>query len=141
MKTFYSPLLLTIGGNLLYHIGQKFVPKTANPLLVLIVVYTISLTGCAVIYCFSPDKSLVNSLKENNWSVLAIGFGAAIVELGYLLAYRMGWNISLASVTSSIAVTLLLIPIGFFLFRESLSVSKILGILFCVLGLMLVTQK
>jgi uncharacterized membrane protein len=141
MKTFYLPLLFAIGGNLLYHCGQKSVPQNANPLSVLIVAYAISLTSCTLIYCFTSDRQLVSALKGNNWSVLAIGLGAAIVEIGYLLAYRMGWNISVASMTSSVAVAALLIPIGILFFRESLSASNLLGIIFCILGLMLLTRR
>jgi uncharacterized membrane protein len=133
--------MMVIGGNLLYHCGQKSVPKNASPLLVLIVAYAISLTICIVIYCFTSDRSMVSAIKGNNWSVLAIGLGAVIVEIGYLLAYRMGWNISVTSMTSSVAVATLLIPIGLLFFRERLSTANFFGIILCAVGLMLLTRK
>src|ERR1044071_4093792 len=141
MNNFYLPLVLVIGGNLLYHCGQKSVPKNAYPLLVLIVAYAISLTICMLIYCFTSDRPLGSILKENNWSVLAIGLGAAIVEIGYLLAYRMGWNISVTSMTSSVMVAAILFPIGVLVFRERVSSANLLGIIFCIFGLILIIRK
>lgn len=70
-----------------------------------------------------------------------VALGAASIEIGFLLAYRVGWNISIAPVASSVAVALLLIPIGLIAFKEHLSIANVLGIMFCVVGLILVTRK
>lgn len=58
-----------------------------------------------------------------------------------MLAYRMGWRIGLAAITTNVAVTCLLIPIGLLLFKEQLSPRNIIGLIFCMLGLALVAQK
>jgi drug/metabolite transporter (DMT)-like permease len=58
-----------------------------------------------------------------------------------LLTYRVGWNISLASITCSVAVALVLLPIGVFAFKEQLSLKNIIGLALCLAGLFLVTKK
>ena len=65
--------------------------------------------------------------------------GLAIVvvglEVGFLLAYRAGWNISLAAIVSNASLTLLLIPIGMLLFRERPTPVNLIGVAICVAGL------
>ncbi len=142
MKSFYFPLVLTIGGNILYHVSQRSIPKTAHPLVTMMLAYAVGLIICALGLLFYPaEKSLLNSARESNWAVFLIGVGAAGVEIGYLLAYRAGWRISVAPIVSSVGVTLLLIPIGIMIFREQLSARNVIGIVLCVIGLALVTHE
>jgi hypothetical protein len=70
-----------------------------------------------------------------------MGVGAVVIEVGFLLAYRAGWNISTAAVACSTAVTLMLVPIGLVAYKEHLSLRNIVGLLFCLLGLILVAKK
>jgi uncharacterized membrane protein len=142
MKSFYLPLVLTVGGNILYHIAQKSVPKTASPLITMMLAYAVAIIVCTMFAVVYPaDKSVLIALRDSNWTVLAIGIGVAAVEIGFLLAYRAGWNISVAPVTSSVAVALLLIPIGVIAFRERLSAWNVVGLVLCVAGLVLVARK
>jgi uncharacterized membrane protein len=142
MKLVYLPLALTVGGNLLYHVSQKFIPPAANPLVTMILAYTVAIVVCSVCAIFYPaEKSFLISARESNWAVLALGIGVATVEIGFLLAYRVGWEISVAPVLSGVAVALLLIIVGVAAFSEHLSVTKVAGIVFCATGLVLLTWQ
>jgi uncharacterized membrane protein YdcZ (DUF606 family) len=142
MKNFYLPLALAVGGNLLYHLSQKSMPKAANPLYVITIAYLVGIALCLLYgFVYPNEKSFMETMRESNWAVFAMGVGAVIIELGFLLAYRAGWNISTAAVVCSTAVTLMLIPIGVFAFKEHLSLRNVVGLLFCVLGLILVAKK
>lgn len=142
MKNFYLPIALAIGGNLLYHLSQKSIPKTVNPIFVITIAYVVGIVACLLYSLAYPnDKSFMDTLRESNWAVYAMGVGAVIIEVGFLLAYRAGWNISTAAVVCSTAVTLALIPIGVFGFKEHLSVRNVVGLLLCMLGLILVAKK
>jgi uncharacterized membrane protein len=79
-------------------------------------------------------------LKESNWAVVVVGAAAACIEIGFLLAYRSGWRISVAAVATNVAVTLMLVPIGIIIFKDHLSLRNIVGLIFCVLGLVLVVR-
>jgi uncharacterized membrane protein len=142
MRSFYFPLVLTISGNILYHVAQKSVTRTANPLVTMMIAYGVGIIVCAIGFLFYPaGKPFLSSVKEANWAAFAIGIGATAVEIGYLLAYRTGWNISLAPILTSVTVTLLLIPIGLLIFREQLSAWNVLGIVLCIMGLVLISRK
>jgi len=56
------------------------------------------------------------------------------------LVYRAGWKLGVAAVATNVAVTAMLIPIGIIVFKDHLSLRNILGLIFCVLGLVLVVQ-
>jgi len=60
------------------------------------------------------------------------------LEVGFLLAYRAGWNISMAGIVSASAVALVLIPVGLVVFKEKLTVFNLLGVLLCIVGLVMV---
>jgi len=135
-------MVLVIGGNLIYHLSQKSLPKAANPLYTMIIVYGIAIIACAACaLAFPTGKTFFQSAKETNLTVFLLGLSVAMIEVGFLFVYRVGWNVSTASITTSVAVTLMLIPIGVIVFKEHLTVRNIVGLLFCMLGLILVAKK
>ena len=91
-------------------------------------------------FAYPGKKTIVESLRESNWAVFILGLAAASIELGFLLAYRASWRISLAAVATNVTVTILLVPIGVMIFKDHLSLRNILGLVFCILGLVLVVR-
>jgi uncharacterized membrane protein len=141
MRNFYFPLILAVGGMLFYHLAQKSIPKGINPFYAMIIAYGVGIIVLGICALMLPDnKSFVSSLTESNWAVFVVGAAAACIELGFLLAYRSGWRISLAAVATNVAVTLLLVPIGIVIFKDHLSPRNVIGLIFCVLGLVLVVR-
>ena len=139
---YYMAIGLTVVSNVLYHVFLKVTPATVNPMLSLIITYLTAAVATTVIYLLYPDKvSLTAGLKELNWASYALGLAIVGLEVGFMLAYRAGWNITLAGLVSSTTVSLLLIPVGLLLFRESLSAVNALGIALCLAGLILVNYK
>src|SRR6267378_6839394 len=139
--TFYLPLGLAVGGMLFYHLAQKSIPKEINPFHATIIAYVagiVVLTIC--VFAFPGNKSFVDSVRHSNWAVFVVGAAAACIEVGFLLAYRWGWKISVAAVATNVAVTAMLIPIGIIIFKDHLSLRNILGLIFCILGLVLVVR-
>jgi uncharacterized membrane protein len=141
MTSFYGPFVITVGGMLLYHLSQKSIPKEMNPFHATAIAYLMGIVVCAILgFTYSANRSIISSLKISNWAVLGMGVGAAAIEVGFMLAYRQGWRISLTAVATNVAVTALLIPIGLLVFREHLSPRNILGVVFCAFGLLLVVR-
>jgi drug/metabolite transporter (DMT)-like permease len=142
MRSVYLPIAMIIFGGLLYQVAQKAIPKTAFPLHAIIIAYLAGILVCALFTLFfSSESSFFNSLKESNWAIFTVGIGAAFIEIGFLLAYRIGWNLASTSVLVNIAIAVLLIPIGLILFKEKLSVSQSFGIALCIIGLLLIARK
>ena len=141
MTYFYFPFALTVGGMLFYHLAQKSIPKEMNPFHATIIAYAVGIALCAICaLTYSDKKSFVDSLRESNWAVFVLGAAAACIELGFLLVYRAGWKLGVAAVATNVAVTAMLIPIGIIVFKDHLSLRNILGLIFCVLGLVLVVR-
>jgi uncharacterized membrane protein len=141
MNAFYLPFALTVGGMLFYHISQKSMPKEMNPFVVTIMAYGVGILLCALCaFVYPGKKNIFASIRGSNWAVFVLGAAAASIELGFLLAYRAGWRISVAAVASNVAVTILLIPVGIIVFKDHLSFRNVLGLIFCILGLALVAR-
>lgn len=141
MPSFYLPFVITVSGMLLYHVSQKSIPKEINPFHATAIAYLMGIVICVILgFTYSTNRSLPGSLKSTNWAVLGMGMGAAAIEVGFMLGYRMGWRISLTAVATNVAATAILIPIGLMAYREHLSMRNILGVIFCIIGLLLVVR-
>ena len=142
MFLFYFSIGLTVISNVLYHVVQKSTPGSVNPALSLVVTYATAAAAClALLPIFPLRGGLGQSLRELNWASYALAFTLIGLELGFLLAYRAGWKISLGPLVSNVAVAIVLVPVGLLLFREKISLVNLVGIAVCLLGLVLVNHK
>lgn len=138
----YGAIALTILSNVLYHLLQKSIPANVNPLLSLAVTYLVAATATLLLIPFFPlQGNLGAELRKINWA--SFGLGAVIIglELGFLTAYRTGWNVSTASLVANTTVALLLLPVGLLLYKEHLTPINLLGIVLAIAGLVLVNLK
>ena len=142
MNGFYLAFALTVFGMLLYHLSQKAVPAETNPFFVITIAYVVGIALCLVIALFYPaKKGLIETFRASNWAVFTLGAAAALIELGFLLAYRTGWRISIAAVATNAAAAVVLIPVGLLVFKDHLSLKNIIGLIFCIVGLALVIRQ
>jgi hypothetical protein len=137
----FIPIIMVVTFSIAYHVGQKSTPSGLNPMVALIVTYlTASVVSIIAYFLFIPKEGaigMIASLKQVNWASYVLGFAVVGLELGYLLAYRAGWNITLTSLISNSLVALLLIPVGMFFFKESLSANTVSCSVFRVCSLFL----
>jgi drug/metabolite transporter (DMT)-like permease len=139
---FLAPFLLAVAGLATYHIAQKAVPVTAHPLALLAVAYAIAAAAClAMLPLFAPGQSLRAAFGSVPWMVVLIALGMLGLEVGYLLAYRAGWPLSLTAVGASTLVALVLVPVGVAFFRETVTPVRIAGIALCLAGLALLARR
>ena len=133
-----SAMALTILGYFTYHIFQKSVAASVHPVVAIIMAYGTGLIFGLVLLLFlkNPLEAL-GTAKHANWAVYGIGLAVFTMEIGFLLSYRSGWHMSIGVTVCNTIVTLLLIPVGIFFFREHLSVLNTLGIFLCIGGLTL----
>jgi uncharacterized membrane protein len=141
MRSYYTPFALAVGGSLLYHLSQRSIPKGANPFYATVIAYLIGAALClACAQMYPAGKSFAETWRGANWAVFAVAVAVVMIELGFLLAYRAGWKVSVAAVSVNVAVTAALLPVGVLLLKEQLSLRNVVGLVFCVLGLVLVTR-
>ncbi len=142
MNTSYLPILVIIAGGVIYQLSQKVVAPGVNAYLAVIVAYLVGIVLCACAAFFYPaEESFWASAKKMNLAILGIGFGAALIEVGFLIAYRQGWKISLTSMLVNMIISMILVPIGILFFREKISGWNALGICFYLAGLILISKK
>ena len=139
---FFFSLAIVILANVLYHTAQKSITPNVHPLIATIAAYIAAILLCLPMFLILPlQTSLSEELKRINWATYALGLSIVGVELGYLLAYRAGWNISIASTIANVAIAIFLIPVGVWLFKESVSWTTLLGIVLCLAGVALIAKK
>lgn len=139
MVLFYSSILLALAAMTLYHLVLKVTPSDVNPAISLIVTYATCILLCLGLLLFFPLKSsLVAAFRQLNWTSFGLAFALVGLEVGFLLAYRAGWNVSMASIVVSVAVAVLLVPVGLLLFKETLSPLNVIGVLVCIAGFVMV---
>jgi drug/metabolite transporter (DMT)-like permease len=134
-------VMLAVGGGVIYHVAAKSVPRDAAPTLVLLVAYVTALAFTGLAHFSWPIER-----GHTPWSrllhpgVLGVGVGAAMIELGYVLAYRAALPVSVTSVGINSMVAALLIPVGLLAFDEHLSATRIAGIVLSLTGVWLLRQ-
>jgi drug/metabolite transporter (DMT)-like permease len=143
MNYFFPPILIVFG-LVIYQYSQKTTDQDANPFLVVTLAYLFGIAICLVGYFVIPSNSntpVLPMLKTVAWSALGIGAGAAAIEIGFMLAYRAGWNVSLLPISVNVISAAMLIVVGLLVFKESISLEKIAGIALCIAGFVLITLR
>jgi drug/metabolite transporter (DMT)-like permease len=137
----FFPIALAVGALTLYHVCAKAIAPQAHPLVVLLAVYATAFACTAALLPLFPLKAgPVEAARHLNWAVFALGAVIVAYEVGAILAYRAGWEISLASVLMTAGAAALLLPIGLVFFGEHLSPTKAVGLLFAVVGVALISR-
>lgn len=141
MFIYVMSIVIIVASNIVYNICQKSTPSTANPFAALLVTYITAIVITFVALLFNKgDRGFIQSFSDLNWTSIVLGIAILGLEFGYLLAYRAGWNISIGSLVANIFLALALIPVGVLFYKESFELHKVLGITFCIVGLVLINK-
>jgi multidrug transporter EmrE-like cation transporter len=133
---------VAIAATVAYHIVMKLTPAGANPYLSLAVTYSVVTAAFAAVYVALPGAApLRTAIGHLNWTALALGVVVVFLDLGFLMLYRGGFDVSLGQIITQSAAALLLVLIGVAFFAEKLSLVNVGGILLCVVGLWLINRK
>ncbi len=138
----YWPVLLVVLSNVFYNICAKSTPNNLNPFAGLTVTYLVAAVASAIaFFTLSPSGNLVQEYKHLNWSTFVMGLAAVGLEAGFIYLYKVGWNISTGQLVTSSLLAVCLIVIGYFFYNEAISVTKVIGILVCLVGLFLINNS
>ena len=139
MFNYVWPIVLVILSNVFYQICAKSVPKGMNPLASLTVTYLIgAVVSFALYYILGKDANIIKEFSQINWAPFVLGFVIVGLEVGYIYAYKAGWQVSTAQIVQAALVAIVLVFVGYGLYHESLSLKKIAGIVICLGGLVLI---
>jgi drug/metabolite transporter (DMT)-like permease len=139
---FYITALLTILGGLGYQFFIKRVPAGLNPFLNVIAIYTIVILLCSVLLLVFPIQGNVSDqLKQLSWIHLVLAISVIFIEVGFLLMYRYGWNLSTGNLVTGVFINVILAAIGLWFLSEKLNPINVLGIVLSVLGVALIGYR
>ena len=142
MFSYIWPVALVVISNTLYQVCAKSVPEGMNPLASLTVTYLIgAVVSCALYYVLNRDANLVRELRLTNWAPIVLGVVIVGLEVGFIYAFRAGWQVGTTQIITSAVVAVLLIFVGYLLYHEAITWNKIAGIIICVAGLVLINWK
>ena len=133
------PLLLIVGANCFYNICTKSMPEGTSPFGSLAVTYLVGAVLSAVLFLVSvkPAEAL-HEIAKVNWTSFVLGFAIVGLEVGYVFLYRAGWKINNGALTANLCLAVALLIIGFFLYKETISIKQVAGIIVCGIGLFLI---
>jgi drug/metabolite transporter (DMT)-like permease len=136
----FAPLMLVVAGSLVYHVAAKSVPKALDPVASVIGVYAAALVASIAVYVAARPGSMPAITHLSHPAVAAVGLGALMIELGFLITYRAAWPVSTASVMTNGLVAVLLVPIGALMFSEAITLVRVIGVALCLIGVSLLQR-
>ena len=136
----FAPLMLVVAGSLVYHVAAKSVPKALDPVASVIGVYAAALVASIVVYAAARPGSVPGLTQMWHPAIAAVGLGALMIELGFLVSYRAQWPVSMASLMTNGLVAVLLVPIGALMFGETITVVRVIGVALCLIGVSLIQR-
>lgn len=141
MFAYIWPLALVVLSNVAYQICTKETPDALNPLASLTVTYLVGAVVAGVLYyATTKNADIIREYSHMNWSSAALGVSIVGLEVGFIYAYKAGWQISTLSIVQSAFLAILLIFVGFVLYKEALSPTKLIGIVICLVGLYFINK-
>lgn len=144
MFAYLWPIGLVIIANIVYQISAKEVPSAMDAFASLTICYGIATAMtliCFFIFSGAGISGLMAEYAKINWAVIVLGITAVGLEVGYVFAYKNGWEVSLIYVMQSAIMAAMLLVVGYFLYKEGLTWNKLAGIAVCLFGLILINRK
>jgi len=140
MIAYIWPVALIVLSNTMYQVCAKSVPDRMDPMASLTVTYLIGAVLSGGLYFLLGGRSLMQEYHRLNWAPLALGVAIVGLEVGSIFAYRAGWQVSTKYVMQSAFISVALLVIGYLVYHEALSWSKVLGMAICLAGLFLMNR-
>ena len=134
------PILIVVLANTMYNICAKSTPGDVNPFGTLMITYLVAVFITLIIFVVmvKPENVAVE-LSKINWTAFALAISVVLLEVGYILIYRAGWNINNASLVANICLACSLLVVGLLMYNETLNAKQIIGFVICIIGLIFVT--
>lgn len=142
MLSYVWPIALVILSNTVYQICSKSVPEGVSPFSALTVTYLVGAL-CTVILNFVTGNgtNIFKDFAKMNWAPYVLGLVIVGLEVGFIYAYKAGWQVSTASIVQSSFLAVALIFVGYLLYHEELTWNKLVGTAICLIGLVFINIK
>lgn len=141
---YYISIIIIVVSNVFYHLASKEVPGNTNPFFFVMVSYVVGFVLALTAFIVTAGQGdLISAVKEQsrlvNWTFLVLGISVIGLEIGNVLMYRAGWDISKGALFTNILFALILVSIGVVVFKEDFSTRHAAGLISCLIGMYLLT--
>lgn len=141
MLSYIWPIALVVLSNTLYQICAKSVPDDLDPFASLTVTYLVGALASFILYCaLSGNVNILREYGKLNWAPAALGIVIVGLEVGFIYVYRAGWPVSTAQIVQSAFLAVILLFVGFAVYKEAITVNKAVGMLVCLAGLYIINK-
>ena len=135
------PIGLIVFSNVFYHICSKQTPEGVHPLAALTVTYVVAAVDSGLLYLIiTPGAHLLREYKSLNWTSVVLGLAIVGLEAGSMYMYKAGWNINSGHLVHSSILAVLLVFVGYLLYHEAITFTKLAGIGICLVGIFLINR-
>jgi drug/metabolite transporter (DMT)-like permease len=139
---FYVSAFVAIVGAVGYQYFVKRVPASLNPIVSVVGIYVAVLAlGVVLLPLFPAEGGLLHHVRQLSWIQLALAVSVIMIELGFLLMYRCGWDLSTGNLVTGVLINLVLVGLGVTLLGEQVSRVNGIGIALCILGVALISYR
>ena len=137
----YWPIGLAVLAEVMYQISSKSTPHDLNPFASLTITYLIgAAVSAGIFFIMSKGGNILNEWSHANWTMFLLGFAIVGLEAGSIYMYRVGWNVNTGYIVKACFIAVALLLVGYFVYKEQVSVTKVAGIAVCMLGLFLINR-
>lgn len=134
--SFIWPVALIVFSNILYQICCKGVREEMDVYASMTVTYAVAtLFSALMFFITSRGENIFQQFKLSNWATVVLGIVITGLEVGFIYAYKAGWKVSVLATVTNAFLAIALIFLGFFMYRESITWSKVIGVVICLVGL------
>jgi len=138
---YYVPVLVVVAANTIYHVAAKGMPNTSSTFAPLIWTYLTAMVVTVVMFFLtSPTKDLFVQMRATNVAPFILGAAVVGLEFGFVLLYKVGWNISIGPTVCNILVGTAVLVVGVLVYKEHISMQQIIGIALCGAGLFFINK-
>lgn len=142
MFSYVWPIALIVLSNVVYQICAKSVSDGMNPMASLVITYAVGAVFSLILYkLLFRGESLAAEFAKMSFAPVLLGVVLVGLEVGFIYAYKAGWEVSVLSVVQSAFLAIALIFMGYLLYHEPVTRSKLIGVVICLIGLAFINHK
>lgn len=141
MINYLWPLAIIVFSNIVYQICTKGIPQQMNTYASMTVTYAVATLFSAIMFFVTTGGSnILNEFRFSNWATVILGIVITGLEVGFIYAYKAGWKVSTLATVTNAFLAIGLLVLGFFMYHENISLTKIVGVLICLVGLWFINR-
>ena len=139
---FFTSAVVAILGAVSYQFFVKRVPASLNPIVSVMGVYVaVLILSITLLLIFPAEGGFIKHVRQLSWVQLVIAVSVFMLELGFLLMYRYGWNLSTGNLVTGVIINLILVGLGLTLLGEKINTINSIGIALCIMGVALIGYR